>query len=164
MRLTEFVLQLDSLHEFTGKSVSIDLERGRLKYGSTVLIDDGKVLEASVTCQGEVIKFDTEPYRGTIEQCLEDLDKLYWQYWISVPGNDTPRRVSIPAKRLEDMTRDELVHGVDRRQAWFVLAASILYLRVVGYNPVLEGFFYRSQIHRQVVLFRSWFTGSAKSS
>ena len=131
----------------------IDLEKRRLQYKDTMVIDGGKMIAASV---GVTVAFDG--IMGLCDDPYAEIEKLYAQFKRSVPGKqERLNKGAFKAYSSDALSYEELEYNMPRQTArillegFIVLAASAGLLR--WQNPK---HFYWQGSDPDLILYRNW--------
>lgn len=90
---------------------------------------------------------------------MEQIEDLYLEYRSSVPHSGTKYSRYFTAKKLDNLTTEELATNIDRRTAQINLETAVLYAILRGdiTFPEDKGWFWQSENIPQLVLFKNWF-------
>jgi len=137
--------------------IRIDLEKRRLQYKDTVIIDGGKMIAASVVMtDGVAVAFD-----GIMEPCDDpymEVEKLYAQFKRSVPGKqERLNKGAFKAYSSDALSYEELENNMPRLTARILLEGFIVLAACVGllrwHNPK---HFYWQGSDPDLILYRNW--------
>ena len=132
-----------------GERFHIDFEQRTMKVGQDKMIDGGEYDTSQVLYESPSSLLDT--VRG-----------LYIAYKYSLPSerNDNKRRKYFKALLIEELTDEQLIYGVKREVAQYMLEAFILCAIINGdfvWNEEIHGkWFYQDKNEPDLVILKSW--------
>ena len=138
-----------------GERFYIDFEQRTMKIGQDKVIDNGEY-DISQALYDE--KIDNP------QTLLDKLRELYITYKFSLPSerNDKKRRKYFKALPIDELTDEQLIYGVRREVAQYVLEAFILCAILNGdfvWNDEVHGkWFYQDKIEKDLVILKNWIT------
>lgn len=89
---------------------------------------------------------------GTV---FEALDHFYEKYKNSTPRKNDHRSY-FKARSADEMTLGELARGEDRETARAMLEGYVLWAKVNGMFPPIDGWFYQSKNDPDLIILKSW--------
>lgn len=137
-----------------GERFHIDFEQRTMKIGQTKLIDNG---EYDTTQALYDQKFDNS-------RMLDKIRELYIAYKFSLPSerSDKKRKIYFKALPIDELTDEQLVCGVRREIAQYMLEAFILCTIINGdfvWDDEIHGkWFYQDKHEQDLVIFKKWIT------
>lgn len=139
-----------------------NLEKKKISNGNIVIMDNGVVLV------DELILNDGTTYTGLkdmllIEDTTKDfytkVEELYLLYNSSIPnGKECFSKGNFRAKTSDELTTDELLCGIPRVEAQYLLEAYILLSSIINKNlwGNDKNFFWKSKNIPELILFKKW--------
>ena len=138
-----------------GERFHIDFEKRTMKIGQDKLIDNGEY-DVSQTLYDE--RFDDS------RTLLDKVRELYTTYKLSLPSerSDKKRKKYFKALPIDELTDEQLIYGVRREVAQYVLEAFILCAVLNGdfvWDDEIHGkWFYQDKIEKDLVILKNWIT------
>lgn len=138
-----------------GERFHVNFEKRTMKVGGETLIDNGEYDSSKVLFEGA---YDTK-------SLLDMIAELYRIYKYSLPSerSDAKRKKYFKALSVDELTDEELIVGMPREKAQYMLEAFILCMIVDGYfvwNEDLHGkWFYQCPSDPDLIILRSWVEG-----
>lgn len=138
-----------------GDRFHINFEQRTMKVGQDKIIDNGKYDTTQVL------------YDEKIDNPRELLDKvreLYISYKFSLPSerSDKKRKKYFKALPIDELTDEQLIYGVRREIAQYMLEAFILCVILNGdfvWDDEIHGkWFYQDKIEKDLVILKNWIT------
>ena len=140
-----------------------DLKKKKISNGNVVIMNNGIVLI------DELVLNDGTIYTGLkdmplIEDTTKDfytkVEELYLLYNKSIPnGKECFSKGNFRAKTSDELTTDELLCGIPRVEAQYLLEGYILLNSIINKDlwEDKDKFFWKSENIPELVLFRDWF-------
>lgn len=139
----------------SGERFYINFEKRTMKVGSETLVDNGEYDSSKALFDGA---YDSK-------SLLDMIATLYRIYKYSLPSerSDAKRKKYFKALSVDELTDEELIVGMPREKAKYMLEAFILCMIIDGYfvwNEELHGkWFYQCPSDPDLVILRSWVEG-----
>lgn len=139
-----------------GETFHINFEKRSMKVGRDTIIDNG-VYDTTR------ILYDKESYGSQI--LLNMIEERYKNYKYSLPSerSDSKRRKYFKALPVDELTDEQMIRGMPRETAQFVLEAFILCMVLRGdfiWNEEIMGkWFWQSKTDNDLILLRGWIDG-----
>ena len=138
-----------------GERFCIDFEQRTMKVGQAKVIDNGEY-DISQLLYDE--KFDNP------KSLLDKVRELYIAYKLSLPSerSDKKRKKYFKALPIEELTDEQLIYGIRREVAQYMLEAFILCAVLNGdfiWDDEIHGkWFYQDKLEQDLVILKSWIT------
>ena len=138
-----------------GERFHIDFEQRTMKVGQDKVIDNGEY-DISQLLYDE--KFDNP------KSLLDKVRELYIAYKLSLPSerSDKKRRKYFKALPIDEITDEQLIYGVRREIAQYMLEAFILCAIINGdfvWDDEIHGkWFYQDKFEQDLVILKNWIT------
>ena len=138
-----------------GERFYIDFEQRTMKIGQDKVIDNGEY-DTSQVLYDE--KFDNP------RTMLDKVRELYITYKLSLPSerSDKKRKKYFKALPIDELTDEQLIYGVRREVAQYMLEAFILCAILNGdfvwYDKIHGKWFYQDKIEKDLVILKTWIT------
>jgi hypothetical protein len=139
----------------SGERFYINFEKRTMKIGGDTVIDNGEYDSSKTLFDGA---YDPK-------SLLDMIAELYRIYKYSLPSerSDAKRKKYFKALLVDELTDEELIVGMPREKAQYMLEAFILCMIVDGYfvwNEELHGkWFYQCPSDPDLIILRSWIEG-----
>ena len=136
-----------------GERFHIDFEKRTMKVGHCKMIEGGEYDTAQSL-------YDAEHYSP--QELLNKIGGLYRAYKYSLPSerSDNKRRKYFKALPVDELTDEQLIHGVRREVAQYALEAFVLCAILNGdfvWDERIHGkWFYQHPSEQDLVILRSW--------
>ena len=138
-----------------GERFYIDFEQRTMKIGQDKVIDNGEY-DTSQVLYDE--KFDNP------RTMLDKVRELYIAYKFSLPSerSDKKRKKYFKALPIEELTDEQLIYGIRREVAQYMLEAFILCAIINGdfiWDDEIHGkWFYQDKLEQYLVILKNWIT------
>ena len=138
-----------------GERFHIDFEQRTMKVGQDKLIDKGEYNTSQVLYDE---RFDSS------RALLDKIRELYVVYKISLPSerSDKKRRKYFKALPIDELTDEQLICGMRREVAQYMLESFILCAILNGdfaWDDEIHGkWFYQDKIEQDLVILKNWIT------
>lgn len=138
-----------------GERFHINFEQRTMKIGQAKVIDNGEYDTSQVLYDA---KF------GNPQALLDRVRELYIAYKFSLPSerSDKKRRKYFKALPIDELTDEQLIYGVRREVAQYMLEAFILCAIINGdfvWDDEMHGkWFYQDKIEQDLVILKNWIT------
>ena len=138
-----------------GERFHINFEQRTMKIGQAKVIDNGEYDTSEVLYYEEV---------DSPQALLDIVRRLYIAYKYSLPSerNDKKRKKYFKALPIEELTDEQLIYGVRREVAQYVLEAFILCAILNGdfvWDDEIHGkWFYQDRTEQDLVILKNWIT------
>jgi hypothetical protein len=138
-----------------GERFYINFEKRTMKIGGETVIDNGEYDSSKTLFDGA---YDSK-------SLLDMIAELYRIYKYSLPSerSDAKRKKYFKALSINELTDEELIVGMPREKAQYMLEAFILCMIVDGHfvwNEELHGkWFYQCPSDQDLIILRSWVEG-----
>ena len=138
-----------------GERFHIDFEQLTMKIGQAKVIDNG---EYDVTQVLYDERFDNQ------QALLDKVRELYVAYKFSLPSerSDKKRRKYFKALPIDELTDEQLIYGVRREVAQYMLEAFVLCAIINGdfvWDDEIHGkWFYKDNLEQDLVILKNWIT------
>lgn len=138
-----------------GERFHIDFEKRTMKIGQAKVIDNGEYDTTEVLYDA---KFDNP------RALLDKVRGLYIAYKFSLPSerSDKKRRKYFKALPIDELTDEQLIYGVRREVAQYMLEAFILCAIINGdfvWDDEIHGkWFYQDKTEQDLVILKNWIT------
>lgn len=138
-----------------GERFHIDFEQRTMKVGQDKLIDKGEYNISQVLCDE---RFDNP------RTLLDKVRELYISYKFSLPSerSDKKRKKYFKALPIDEITDEQLIYGVRREVAQYMLEAFILCAVLNGdfvWDDEIHGkWFYQDKLEQDLVILKNWIT------
>ena len=138
-----------------GERFHIDFEKRTMKIGQAKLIDNGEYDTTQVLYDERFSDSRT---------LLDKIRKLYVAYKFSLPSerSDKKRRKYFKALPIDELTDEQLIYGVRREVAQYMLEAFILCAIINGdfsWDDEIHGkWFYKDETEQDLVILKNWIT------
>lgn len=139
----------------SGERFYINFEKQIMKVGGETIIDNGEYDSSKTLFDGA---YDSK-------SLLDMIAELYKIYKYSLPSerSDAKRKKYFKALSIDELTDEELIVGMPREKAQYMLEAFILCMIVDGYfvwDEELHGkWFYQCPSDPDLIILRSWVEG-----
>lgn len=139
----------------SGERFYINFEKQTMKVGGETIIDNGEYDSSKTLFDGA---YDSK-------SLLDMIAELYRIYKYSLPSerSDAKRKKYFKALSIDELTDEELIVGMPREKAQYMLEAFILCMIVDGYfvwDEELHGkWFYQCPSDPDLIILRSWVEG-----
>lgn len=139
----------------SGERFCINFEKRTMKVGRETIIDNGEYDSSKTLFDGA---YDSK-------SLLDMIATLYRIYKYSLPSerSDAKRKKYFKALSVDELTDEELIVGMPREKAQYMLEAFILCMIVDGYfvwNEELHGkWFWQCPSDPDLIILRSWVEG-----
>ena len=139
----------------SGERFHIDFEKRTMKVGQAKVIDNGEY-DTSQTLYD--VDFDSP------RALLDRVRELYIVYKLSLPSerSDKKRRKYFKALPIDELTDEQLIYGVRREVAQYMLEAFILCAIINGdfvWDDEIHGkWFYQDKLEQDLVILKNWIT------
>lgn len=139
-----------------GERFYIDFEQRTMKIGQGKIIDNGEYDTTQVLYDEE---FDNP------QSLLDKVRELYVTYKLSLPSerSDKKRKKYFKALPIDELTDEQLIYGVRREIAQYMLEAFILCAVLNGdfvWDDEIHGkWFYQDKIEQDLVILKNWING-----
>ena len=136
-----------------GERFYIDFEQRTMKVGQAKVIDSGEYDISQVLCDE---RFDNPRI------LLDKVRELYISYKFSLPSerSDKKRKKYFKALSIDELTDEQLIYGVRREIAQYMLESFILCAIINGdfvWDDEIHGkWFYQDNIERDLVILKNW--------
>ena len=136
-----------------GERFYINFEQRTMKVGQDKVIDNGEYDTTQVLYDE---KFDNP------RTMLEKVRELYTAYKFSLPSerSDKKRKKYFKALPIEELTDEQLIYGVRREVAQYMLEAFVLCAILNGdfiWNDEIYGkWFYQDKLEQDLVILKNW--------
>ena len=136
-----------------GERFYIDFEQRTMKIGQAKVIDNGEY-DTSQVLYDE--KFDNS------RTLLDKVRELYISYKLSLPSerSDKKRRKYFKALPIDELTDEQLIYGIRREVAQYMLEAFILCAIINGdfvWDDEIHGkWFYQDKSEQDLVILKKW--------
>lgn len=136
-----------------GERFYINFEERTMKVGQAKLIDNGEY-DTSQALYDE--KFDSP------QSLLDKVRELYITYKYSLPSerNDKKRKKYFKALPIDELTDEQLIYGIRREVAQYMLEAFILCAILNGdfvWDDEIHGkWFYQDKLEQDLVILKNW--------
>lgn len=136
-----------------GERFHIDFEQRTMKIGQDKVIDNGEYDTSQALYDVECINPRT---------LLDKVRELYIAYKFSLPSerSDKKRRKYFKALPIEEITDEQLIYGVRRELAQYMLEAFILCAIINGdfvWDDEIHGkWFYQDKLEQDLVILKKW--------
>ena len=138
-----------------GERFYIDFEKRTMKVGQAKLIDGGDYDISQVLCDE---RFDNP------RTMLDKVRELYITYKLSLPSerSDKKRKKYFKALPIDELTDEQLIYGIRREVAQYMLEAFILCAIINGdfvWDDEIHGkWFYKDETEQDLVILKNWIT------
>lgn len=138
-----------------GERFHIDFEQRTMKVGQDKIIDNGEY-DTSQTLYD--VGFESP------RTLLDKVRELYIAYKFSLPSerSDKKRRKYFKALPIDELTDEQLIYGVRREVAQYMLEAFILCAIINGdfvWDDEIHGkWFYQDKLEQDLVILKNWIT------
>ena len=138
-----------------GERFHIDFEKQTMKIGQDKVIDSGEYDISQVLYDG---KFESS------RTLLDKVRELYVAYKFSLPSerSDKKRRNYFKALPIDEITDEQLICGIRREIAQYMLEAFILCAIINGdfvWDDEIHGkWFYQDKLEQNLVILKNWIT------
>ena len=138
-----------------GERFHIDFEKRTMKIGQAKVIDNGEYDTTEVLYDA---KFDNP------RALLDKVRGLYIAYKFSLPSerSDKKRKKYFKALPIDELTDEQLIYGVRREVAQYMLEAFILCAIINGdfvWDDEIHGkWFYQDKTEQDLVILKNWIT------
>ena len=135
-----------------GERFHINFEQRTMKVGQDKMIDEGKYDASQILYESP-------------QSLLDTVRELYITYKYSLPSerSDSKRKKYFKALPIEELTDEQLICGIRREVAQYMLEAVILCAILNGdfvWNEEIHGkWFYQEKTEPDLVILRSWIEG-----
>lgn len=156
-----FIIDKNGKRKVYGDTSNIvfDLKNKSAKAGPYYLIREGKLVKKKIfLTNGEKFDLAGLPLIEPCEEPYKEIERLFVQYYNSVPSTKEVSKGYFACKNPDKMTIEELTEGIPRCQARYELEAFIMLSAICGYIPWEneKHFYWYSKEQRELVLFREW--------
>lgn len=138
-----------------GERFHVNFERRTMKVGGETFIDNGEYDSSKALFDGV---YDSK-------SLLDMMATLYRIYKYSLPSerSDAKRKKYFKALSVDELTDEELIVGMQREKAQYMLEAFILCMIVDGYfvwdEEIMGKWFYQCPSDPDLIILRSWVEG-----
>ena len=138
-----------------GERFHIDFEKRTMKIGQAKVIDNGEY-DTSQVLYDE--KFDNS------RTLLDKARELYVAYKFSLPSerSDKKRKKYFKALPIDEITDEQLIYGMRREVAQYMLEAFVLCAIINGdfiWDDEIHGkWFYQDKLEQDLVILKNWIT------
>ena len=138
-----------------GERFYINFEKRTMKVGQDKVIDNGEYDMSQVLYD---VKFENP------RELLDKVRELYITYKFSLPSerSDKKRKKYFKALPINELTDEQLIYGVRREVAQYMLEAFILCAILNGDfiwdNEIHSKWFYQDKLEQDLVILKKWVT------
>ena len=139
----------------SGEGFHINFEKRTMKVGGEIIIDNGEYDSSKALFDGA---YDSK-------SLLDMIAELYRIYKYSLPSerSDAKRKKYFKALSVDELTDEELIVGMPREKAQYMLEAFILCMIVDGYfvwnEETMGKWFYQCPFDPDLIILKSWVEG-----
>lgn len=136
-----------------GERFHINFEQRTMKVGQDKVIDNGEYDTTQVLCDEKI---------DNPRELLDKVRELYITYKFSLPSerSDKKRQKYFKALSIDELTDEQLIYGVRREIAQYMLEAFILCAILNGdfiWNDEIHGkWFYQDKLEQDLVILKNW--------
>ena len=138
-----------------GDRFNINFEQRTMKVGRDKIIDNGEYDTTQVLYNEKI---------DNPRELLNKVRELYITYKFSLPSerSDKKRKKYFRALHIEELTDEQLIYGVRREVAQYMLEAFVLCAILNGdfiWNDEIHGkWFYQDKTEKDLVILKNWIT------
>lgn len=168
MTLYEVLIELSKSHcRFKGKHTGyadllrFDLKNKTVSNGNTVIIKNGKVVidELKLTDGREYTDLLSMKLIHKSDDFYEELEAIYEQYYASIPNQGAQfSKNNFIAKYLDHLSLREMVNGIPRIEAQYMLEAFVLLQTLIQDIPWSDErhFYWQGKRNNKLIIYKEW--------